>query len=603
MLIVTCLSQFTKPGLSVAEAPGCQGAPMPKDDQAGWRAGPASRQGAPGAPGTSGGPQAPGAGTISRAAGQQARPAGQAPQGPGPAPYGMFAISLDAGRPGSYLMTDDAYCALTGYSRQELAGGSFLGDLHPEDQAGMETLIGGIMAGEASHFQVESRLVRKDGEVACVRLTGSAMQPAAGGRYLAVFAADTAAAGEAQADLHRLEGELQRVRRLASLGHLAEGITHDFSNILTVIANFASLVREEVSIAEATDSATRWAPVRWDMQQIEDATDRAKRLIKELQAFTRREVAEPRTVDTGQLISDVTALLRELLGEHIPIAVRPGDGLWPVEIDRGLIEQAIINIALNARDAMPSGGQLTIEAANAGTPDPAVPAQAGTGLPDLPPGHYVQIRVTDTGRGMDAATAARAFEPFFTTKPADGAAGLGLPTVGRIAAQAGGKAWLRSQPGSGTTVAIILPAAPGSAAAPDATGRAGQAGAAAGSILVVDDEQAICAVAHRVLTSAGYHVTTASGGEQALSLLGNPETAADLIIADVVMPGITGPEFAARAQALRPGIRVLYMSGYERLGLPADDWPQAHELIAKPFSRASLLATVSHALMASPAHP
>lgn len=522
----------------------------------------------------------------------------------GPVPFGILAISLAASGSGAYLAVNDAYCQLTGYSRQQLVGGSFLADLHPEDQPGIEALIGGIVSGDGGPFQVDTRLVRNDGEIARIRLTGSAIEAPAGGRYLAAFAEDTGGAAQARAEIRRLEAELQQVRRLYSLGQLTEGITHDFSNILTVIANFASLVHEEISIAEAADSATRWAPVRWDIQQIEDAADRARRLIRELQAFTLREHAEPRTVNVGQLIGDVTALLREVLGEHIRIVTRPGAGVWHVEIDRGLIEQALINIALNARDAMPTGGQLTVEATNADTMTlPPGAAQPDTGLADLPPGRYVQIRVTDTGTGMDAPTAERAFEPFFTTKSADEAAGLGLPAVGRIAAQAGGNAWLQSQPGEGAAVTITLPAAPGSAAATtDSAGHAGLAATPAGNILVVDDDAAICDVAHRVLTSAGYHVTTAVRGQQALDLLADPATAADLILTDVVMPGMTGPEFAARAWALRPKIPVLYMSGYERLGIPAGDWPQPQQLIAKPFSRIALLTRVSHALTAT-AHP
>jgi CheY-like chemotaxis protein len=340
------------------------------------------------------------------------------------------------------------------------------------------------------------------------------------------------------------------------------------------------------------------------MEQIEDAADRAKRLIKELQAFSLREQSEPAAVDVGQLINDIALLLREVLGEHIPIVTDPGRGLWEVETDRALIEQAVINIALNARDAMPGGGRLTIAARNVDTMNPtAAPSQQGsTHLADLPPSRYVQLCITDTGSGMEAPTAARAFEPFFTTKPADAAAGLGLATVGRIAAQAGGTAWLHSEPGAGTTVSIVLPAALASTpAAPHAAGQPGQVQAPAESVLVVDDDPAVRTAAHRVLSTAGYHVTTAADGPQALALLADPATAPDLILTDVVMPGLTGPAFAARAQALRPGTRVLYMSGYERLGIPTDDWPHPDQLIAKPFSRAALLARVSHALMAGAA--
>ena len=276
------------------------------------------------------------------------------------------------------------------------------------------------MSGETRQIQVNTRLICKNGEVACVRLTGSAIQPAGEEPYLAAYVEDTTAAEQAQAELHQLERELLRSRRMDSLGQLVGGIAHDFNNMLTVITNYASLVRDEVTIAGATESATRWGPVRWDIEQIEEATDRAKRLIKHLLAYSQREQAQPAPVDVSLLINDVTGLLGEVLGEHVPVITRHGAGLWPVEADPGLLEQAIINIALNARDAMPAGGQVTIETANIdmvspGTAGPASQREDAAELAELLPGHYVKICITDSGAGMDAVTADRAFEPFFTT--------------------------------------------------------------------------------------------------------------------------------------------------------------------------------------------
>jgi PAS domain S-box-containing protein len=505
----------------------------------------------------------------------------------GPAPSGMFAVGMAADRPATYLAVDDEYCGLTGYSRKELAGADFLGDVHPEDEPSVEALIQQVISGEARHFRIGTRLVRKPGDIVLARMTGSVIEPPEGERYLAVYVEDTSAAGQPEAEINRLERELHRLRRLDSLRQLINGIAHDFNNMLTVIANCASLVRDEITVAETTESASRWGPVRWDVQQIEDAAERARRMIRHLLAFAEREQAQPVPVDLGRLLNDASGLLSEVLGEHISVVTRPGAGLWPVVIDPGLIEQAITNIALNARDAMPSGGQLIIETANVDT------ANTGTergDMADLGPGQYVEVRITDTGTGMDAQTAQRSFEPFFTTKPGDRAAGLGLPTVGRIAAQAGGRAWLRSQPGAGTTVFLVLPAVPGSSAA----GQVPQMHA--GAVLVVDDEPAIRDVAHRVLTSAGYEVTTTADGLEALSLLADPDMPADLLLTDVVMPGISGSVFAARARALRPGLRVLYMSGYERSGAPEEGWPHEEHVIAKPFSRAALLARVSQTL-------
>ena len=516
----------------------------------------------------------------------------------GHAPFGLAVTSLADDRENVYLAVNDAYCELVGYSRRELDGGDFLGDFHPEDQPALEALIQDIIAGTTDQFRADARLVRKDGEIVWARLTGSAIRPPASERYLATFIEDATAAERAQAEIHRLRRELERSRRLASLGQLVSGISHDFSNTLTVIANYASLVRDEVIVAEATQSATKWGPVRWDVEQIAAAADGAKRLIKHLLAFARREEAEPVPVDLGQMISDVTGLLGEVLGEHVPVVTRWSAGLWPVPADPGLLEQAIISIAVNARDAMPGGGQVTIDTTNIDTTDPAASQRDTADLAELLPGRYVELRITDTGVGMDAATVERAFEPFFTTKSGDQAAGLGLPAVRGFAAQVGGKVWLRSEPGKGTTVTMMLPAAAGSGAGP-AADRQRPAMEHNGTVLVVDDEAAIRDVTHRVLTSAGYRVVTAKNGQQALSILSDPLTHADLILTDVVMPGMTGEAFAAQIRAMRPDIPVLFMSGYERQGTGTEGWPDPEtHVISKPFSRGALLARVTQAMAA-----
>jgi PAS domain S-box-containing protein len=517
-------------------------------------------------------------------------------------PVGMVMTSLAADRPNAYIAVNDAFCRLTGYSRRELGGGDFLGDFHPEEQPALEALIQEVAYGGTSQIRTDTRLLRKDGEIIFVRLTGSAIQPAAGLRYLATFIEDASAAEQARVEIRRLEHELQRSRRLESLGQLVGGITHDFNNLLAVISSYAGLVRDEVSAAEATQSATRWEPVRRDVEQIEVAAERAKRLIKQLLAFARRQEARPVLLDLDRLVSDVTRLLGQVLGEHVRLVTRPDAGLWPLEADPGQLEQAIINIAVNARDAMPAGGRVTIETANIDTTaspadlPPPQPGHAG-----LPPGRYVQLRVSDTGAGMDAVTAEQAFEPFFTTKGGDQAAGLGLTAVRRFAALAGGQAWLASESGGGTTVTVMLPAATGSGDSLTAAMIPRQAVTADHSrtVLVVDDEAAIRDVAQRVLTRAGYRVVTAASRSQALELLGDPGELVDLILSDVVMPGMTGAAFAARAQSVRPGIEVLFMSGYEQPGPVAAGWPDSGaQFLDKPFSRATLLARVSQLLTA-----
>jgi PAS domain S-box-containing protein len=521
----------------------------------------------------------------------------------GRAPFGMVMISLADDRPSAYLAVNDTYCELTGYSWRDLGGVCFLGDVHPEEQPALESLIQEIMSDRADQVRVDTRLVRKDGEIICVHLTGSTIQPPDGERCLAAFIEDRTATEQARAEIGRLEHELLRSHRLESLGQLVGGVAHDFSNLLAVIDNFASLVHDEVSAAEATESATRWEPVRRDIEKIEGAVDRARRLVKQLQAFARREETQPVPVALDQLISDVIRLLGQVLGEHIRIVTWPGTGLWPVEVDPGLLEQAIISIAVNASDAMPDGGRLSIDAANIDTANVAADwrnaadRRDAVDLASVLPGRYVELRISDTGAGMDEVTAGRAFEPLFTTKGAGQSAGLGLSAVHRFAARAGGKAWLRSEPGNGTAVTLLLPAAPGSGSGFGAAGPAAARHAAgmrdAGTVLVVDDEPSIRDVVYRILTQAGHRVMTAAGQTQAIGILGNPAVPVDLLLTDVVMPGMTGAEFAAQVEAVRPGIQVLFMSGYEQPPAVA-----GAQVLAKPFSRAALLAQVSHLLTA-----
>jgi PAS domain S-box-containing protein len=510
----------------------------------------------------------------------------------GRAPVGLVMASLTADRRCVYLAVNATYCQLTGYSRQELSGSDFLSCFHPQDQPALEVLIDDVTSGASAQIEADARLVRADGEIVWVHLTGSVRRWPAGQRYLAIFVQDSTAAWQARAEIQRLQHELQQTRRLASLGQLVGGISHDFSNTLTVIANYASLVRDEVIVAETTESAAKWGPVRWDVEQIEEAADEAKRLIKHLLAFARREEGEPILLDLGQTISDATGLLVEVLGEHVLLATGQSEGLWPVQADPGLLKQAILNIAVNARDAMPGGGQVVIDAVNIDTEDLSAEWQDAADIAELLPGRYVAFRVTDAGTGMDVITAERAFEPFFTTKNGDRAAGLGLPAVRRFATQAGGKAWLHSELGQGTTVTVVLPAAGQSGW--QAETHQGRAAESAGTVLVVDDEAAIRDVAHRVLTSAGYQVVTAANGHEALALLGDPKTAADLMVSDVIMPGMTAAAFAAQVRALRPGLPVLFMSGYERRSIVGEGWPDpGTEIIAKPFSRAALLTRVT----------
>src|SRR3984957_7731998 len=347
----------------------------------------------------------------------------------GRAPVGLMTASLAADRGCVCVAANETYCGLSGCSPGEIRGVNLLSFFHPDDQPALDLLIEDVLTGATDQIAAPARLIRKDGDTVWVRLTGSVIRPPAGERYLAAFSEDTTALQQARADIQRLERELQRSRRLASLGQLVGGISHDFSNTLTVVANYASLVRDELVIAEATESAAKWGPVRWDVEQIAEAADHAKSLIRHLVAFAKRQESEPVLVDFGQVIGDTTGLLSEVLGEHVPIVTRQADGLWEVQADPGLLQQAIVNIALNARDAMPGGGRVVIDTANIDMENLPTDWQGTAELAELLPGRYCGFCVPATGTGMGADPGGRALEPFFTTKGGDSAAGLGLPVV------------------------------------------------------------------------------------------------------------------------------------------------------------------------------
>jgi len=361
--------------------------------------------------------------------------------------------------------------------------------------------------------------------------------------------------------------------------------------MLTVIGNYASLVREELSVAEATEGKARWGPARRDLEKAEEAAGRAQRLIAHLLAFAEREDSAPTAVNPGELLGDLSVILVEILGENIPVDSQIATGAWPVEVARAQLEQAIVNIIRNAREAMPGGGRVSVSVRNAELPESPVrdgnrTEAGGPELAGLPPGRYVNLSITDNGPGMDEATAARAFEPFFTTRDRDRSSGLGLTGVRRFATAHGGSAYLRARPGGGTTVTLLLPAAADSGS-PELRVRP----APATTVLVVDDEPAIRDVAHRVLSAAGYRVQTAVNGPEAIRVLRHEQI--DLVLADVVMPGMTARAFGAQVAEIRPGTRLLFMSGYQPPDDDTADWPAAaRQVLAKPFSRAALLGRV-----------
>jgi len=381
-----------------------------------------------------------------------------------------------------------------------------------------------------------------------------------------------------------IDAQLGQTGRLETVGQLAGGIAHDFNNILGVIINYSQFVIDELDES---------SPARADVEEIWRAARRGAALTRQLTIFSRHESQTLESLILNDVVSELEALLKRTLGEHIELTTNLESELWPIEADRGQIEQALVNLALNSRDAMPDGGTLTITTENV-----ELDRREASLYPSIEPGNFVRLSVEDTGAGMDGEVAARAFEPFYTTKAQGEGTGLGLAIVYGIVTGAGGAVALTSEPGFGTVVSAHFPA----------TVRAGEPGevgtslhsefAVSETVLVVEDDPSMRRMAERILRRAGYEVVTSPGGRDALRKL-EAEDHFDLLLTDVVMPEMSGTELAGRAAALFPELRILLMSGYvDRPGVgPVED---DAELLEKPFRAEDLLERVRWVLESEP---
>ncbi len=346
----------------------------------------------------------------------------------------------------------------------------------------------------------------------------------------------------------RLEEQLRQSQKMEAVGRLAGGIAHDFNNLLTIINGYSQLLLD------------RFAPrdqARVQVEEIKKAGDRAATLTRQLLAFSRRQVLQPQVLNLNAVVANVDTMLRRLIGEDIDLVTVIGEALGRVQADPGQIEQVILNLAVNARDAMPQGGKLTIETANVELDEAYTCSHAA-----VAPGRYVMLAVSDSGIGMDAETQAQIFEPFFTTKEKGKGTGLGLATVYGIVKQSGGHLWVYSEPGKGATFKVYLPQveeANGTVAASQARVKSLRG---AETILLVEDEEAVRKLASRILQEYGYKVLESTSAEQALQIGERHKEPIDLLVTDVVMPGMGGREVAGHLAFLRPEMKVLYMSGY-----------------------------------------
>ena len=371
------------------------------------------------------------------------------------------------------------------------------------------------------------------------------------------------------------EARIAQSHRLESLAQLAGGVAHDFNNLLGVILNYADFVADELE--EGTTAHT-------DVVEIRKAAERATELTRQLLIFSRRETAKPAPVDLNGVVRDVERLLRRTLGEHVELIVDLHGGVPAVLADAGKVEQVLVNLAVNARDAMPHGGRIRME-----TREVELDGDSLQEHPDLEPGRYVRLTVADDGVGMEPEIAARAFEPFFSTKRKGEGTGLGLATVYGIVTGAGGEISVHTKPREGSVFQVHLPAVDSRAPA-GSTEHDDDLTSVGERVLLVEDEDAVRDLAKRILTEAGYWVTAASRGRDALRVLEDPRQEFDLLVSDVVMPGMGGVELTERAKKLRPDLPVLMMSGYTTPLGEEDRRAMADTpLLEKPFSRRDLL--------------
>ncbi|MDF1501747.1 PAS domain-containing protein [Roseisolibacter sp. H3M3-2] len=499
------------------------------------------------------------------------------------APLGVF-MNDPAGRT---VYLNQRAAEILGHPMEALLGAGWARVVHPDDLARAGEMRRAFREGDAELGAAEWRTVRADGAVRqvtahAVRLRGP---DGATTGYVGMLADVT--------DQRALEAQLRQAQKMDAVGQLAGGIAHDFNNLLTVIVGHLDFAREDVGALAPADHA-----LHDDLAEIARAADRARALVRQLLAFSRRQVVAPRAVDLGEVVRGAEQLLRRVLGDEIVLGAAPGPAPAVVRADAVQLEQVLVNLALNARDAMltpahghpGTGGTLTIE-----TELVALDAAAAAGW-GLAPGEYARLGVRDSGHGMDEATRAHLFEPFFTTKPVGAGTGLGLATVYGIVQQAGGAIRVDSAPGAGTTVTILLPRVAG---APDARTVAPGARPAAGrgTVLVVEDESPVRATTRRVLERHGYAVLEARHGADALLLWARHRDAVDAVVTDLRMPEMGGRALVARLRADRPDLPVVYVSGYSDEATTAAALP-CERYVEKPFAGEALLAAVAEALAA-----
>jgi two-component system cell cycle sensor histidine kinase/response regulator CckA len=456
------------------------------------------------------------------------------------APVGIVHVGLD----GRWLRVNQRLCDLLGYSREELQGIAVQALPQSEMVAGEAEAFRRMAEGTLDRYMAdEKQYRRRDGGFVWARVNVSVHRDSEGRpqHFISVI--------EDITERRKLEAQVRQAGKMDAIGSLAAGIAHDFNNVLTVIVSYAGMLSSDLKEGD---------PMRADLDEIKGAGQRAVTLTRQLLAFSRQQVLQPKAVDLTEVVAGMEKMLRRLIGEDVELAVTGTPGLEKILLDPGQVEQVIMNLAVNARDAMPLGGKLTIETAEVVLDDVYASEHVG-----VKPGPHLMLAVSDTGSGMDKPTQARIFEPFFTTKEIGKGTGLGLSTVFGIVRQSGGTIWVYSEPGEGTTFKVYFPRADGAVVAatelpqPDPLTLRG-----AETILLVEDDERVRILARTILRRYGYNVLEAQSGGDAFLLCEQHTATIHLLLTDVVMPRMSGRQLAERLSPLRPAMKVLYMSGY-----------------------------------------
>ncbi|HSL50020.1 MAG TPA: ATP-binding protein, partial [Candidatus Deferrimicrobiaceae bacterium] len=437
--------------------------------------------------------------------------------------------------------------------------------IHPDDRERVKTNINAAVERGAESWSAEYRCRRADGTYASVFDRGYVLHDG-DGRPTRMIGAMMDVTQRLE-----LEEELRQAQKMEAVGRLAGGVAHDFNNLLTVISGRAHMLLSRLKPGE---------PMHRDVELIQKTSQRAVALTSQLLAFSRKQVVQPRVLELGPLVADLVPMLQRMIGEDMELEIEPVQGTGRVKVDPSQMQQVLMNLAVNARDAMPSGGRVRLSVRDVEVDEAAALHQS-----NLPPGPYVALAVSDTGTGMSEETTAHIFEPFFTTKDQGKGTGLGLSTVYGIVEQSRGHIQVQSELGRGTTFTIHLPRVEEPLASGPPTDAARRLRTTSRTVLVVDDEPEVLELATEILRRVGYSVLEAADGAAALEVARRHEGRIHLLVTDMVMPGMSGRDLAERLRALRDALPVLYISGYVQDASARAALASEHSaFVAKPFT-------------------